>query len=71
MGTKKAAFIYSTGLEKFSYPEDCPFNTSRAGKVRKILNSMDLLSGDNISEVAPVSVERVVLKKFHLARYLC
>ena len=70
MGTKKAAFIYSTELEKFSYPADCPFNTSRAGQVRTILNSMALLSGDNCSEVAPVPAERVVLKKFHSARYL-
>ena len=70
MGTKKAAFIYSPELEKFSYPADCPFNTSRAGKVRKILNSMALLSGDNVTEVAPLPAERVVLKKFHSARYL-
>ena len=70
MRTKKTAFIYSAELEKFSYPADCPFNTSRAGKVRKILNSMALLSGDNTSEVTPAPAERIVLKKFHSARYL-
>ncbi|MCP4259742.1 MAG: acetoin utilization protein AcuC [Planctomycetes bacterium] len=70
METKKAVFIYSSELEKFSYPADCPFNTSRAGKVKKILNSMALLSGSNMAEVAPVPAERVVLKKFHTARYL-
>ncbi len=70
MGTKKAAFIYTPEFEKFSYPADCPFNTDRAGQVRKVLNSMDLLSGDNRSEVAPVPAERLVLKKFHSARYL-
>ena len=70
MGTKKAVFIYSAELGKFSYPSDCPFNTDRAGQVRKILNSMDLLSGDNRSEVSPVPAERLVLKKFHSARYL-
>ena len=31
---------------------------------------MGLLSGDGRSEVAPVPAERVVLKKFHTARYL-
>jgi len=66
----KAAFIYSHELEKFNYPADCPFNTDRAGQVRKILNSMDLLSGNNRTEVAPVPAERLVLKKFHSARYL-
>ena len=70
MATKKASFIYSPELEKFSYPADCPFNTDRAGQVRKILNSMDLLSGDNRGEVSPVPAERLVLKKFHSARYL-
>ena len=70
MATKKEAFIYSPELEKFSYPADCPFNTDRAGQVRKVLNSMDLLSGDNRSEVAPLPAERLVLKKFHSARYL-
>jgi len=70
LATKKASFIYSPELEKFSYPADCPFSTDRAGQVRKILNSMDLLSGDNRSEVAPVPAERLVLKKFHSARYL-
>ena len=70
MGTKKAAFIYSAELGKFSYPADCPFDTDRAGQVRKILNSMDLLSGDNRSEVSPEPAERLVLKKFHSARYL-
>jgi acetoin utilization protein AcuC len=70
LGTKRAAFIYSSELEKFSYPADCPFNTNRAGKVRKILNSMSLLTGDNISEVTPVPAERIMLKKFHEARYL-
>jgi acetoin utilization protein AcuC len=70
LGTRKAAFIYSPEFEKFSYPADCPFNTSRAGRVRKILNSMALLSGDNRTEVSPKPAERIVLKKFHTARYL-
>lgn len=67
---RKAAFIYSSELEKYPYPHDHPFNTIRAQKTREILNSMDLLSGNSISEVSPVPVERIVLKKFHTARYL-
>lgn len=70
MATKKAVFIHSSELEKSSYPVDCPFNTDRAGQVRKVLNSMGLLSGPGRSEAAPVVAERVVLKKFHSARYL-
>jgi acetoin utilization protein AcuC len=66
----KAVFIYSEELEKFHYPPEHPFNTIRPKKTRDVLNSMGLLSGDGRSEVAPVPAERVVLKKFHTARYL-
>ncbi|HUS73507.1 MAG TPA: acetoin utilization protein AcuC [Sedimentisphaerales bacterium] len=67
---RKAAFIYSTELEKIGYPPEHPFNTIRAKKTREIVNSMGLLSGSARSEVAPVPAERIVLKKFHSARYL-
>jgi acetoin utilization protein AcuC len=67
---RKAAFIYSPELEKYSYPPEHPFNTIRPKKTREIASSMGLLSGGGRSEVAPVPVERMVLKKFHSARYL-
>ena len=70
MTTRKAVFIHSTKLEEYRYPPDCPFNTSRAGKTRKVLNSMGLLSGNGRSEIPPVPADRIVLKKFHSARYL-
>ncbi len=70
MAVRKAGFIYSPELEKYSYPPEHPFTTIRARKTREILNSMELLSGAGRSEVAPVPAERVVLKKFHSARYL-
>ena len=70
MGTRKAAFIYSAELEKYRYPSEHPFNTIRAKKTREIVNSLGLLTGDGRSEVPPVPAERLVLKKFHSARYL-
>ncbi|MBL7153734.1 MAG: acetoin utilization protein AcuC [Phycisphaerae bacterium] len=70
MATKKAVFIHSSALEKFSYPEHCPFDTDRAGRVRKVLNSMGLLLGDGRSEVAPVVAKRETLRKFHPTHYL-
>jgi len=66
----RAAFIHSPELEKYNYPPDCPFNVQRAGRTRKILNSMGLLTGPDRSEVAPEPADRLVLKKFHSARYL-
>ncbi|MHC4748174.1 MAG: arginase family protein [Planctomycetota bacterium] len=70
MATREAVFIYSGELEEYPYPPEHPFNTIRAKKVRETVNSMGLLSGEGRSEAAPVAVERVVLKKFHSARYL-
>jgi len=70
LATKKAAFIHSAELENFSYPEHCPFDTDRAGRVRKVLKSMGLLSGQGRSEVAPVAARREVLRKFHSTGYL-
>ncbi len=70
MATRKAAFIYSPELQKHSYPPEHPFNTVRAQRVRETVNSMGLLSGSGVSEVPPAPAERIVLKKFHTARYL-
>ena len=70
MAARRAGFIYSPELEKYSYPPEHPFTTIRARRTREILNSMGLLSGNGRSEVAPVPAERIVLKKFHSARYL-
>ena len=75
MVTREAVFIYSPELEEYQYPPEHPFNTIRAKKVREIAASMGLLSGAgplgaSRREVAPVPAERIVLKKFHSARYL-
>ena len=70
MATNKAAFIYSKELEKYTYPPEHPFNTVRAKRVRETIDSMGWLSGNGIIEVAPKKAERMVLKKYHTARYL-
>jgi len=67
---RKAAFIHSPQMEKFVYPPQCPFNVSRAGETRRILDSIGLLSGKTNFEVPPEPADRIVLKKFHSARYL-
>ncbi|MFB0525820.1 MAG: acetoin utilization protein AcuC, partial [Phycisphaerae bacterium] len=70
MESRKAVFIYSNELARYHYPPEHPFNVDRARRVREILNSRGLLSGNGRSEVAPTPAERIVLKKFHSARYL-
>ncbi|MBN2590273.1 MAG: acetoin utilization protein AcuC [Sedimentisphaerales bacterium] len=70
MATRKVAFIYSEELEKYSYPPQHPFNTVRTKRTMDVLQSMDLLTGTGHSIIEPVPANRVVLKKFHTARYL-
>ena len=70
MAVRRAVFIYSPELEKYPYPPEHPFTTIRAETTRKVLNSMGLLCGGGRSEVAAAAAERIVLKKFHSARYL-
>jgi len=68
--TRKAIFVHSHQFEEYKYPPDCPFKINRAGKVRKVLNSMGLLTGSSRSEVAPEAAEKTILEKFHTNRYL-
>jgi acetoin utilization protein AcuC len=68
--TKPAAFIYSPKLEEYTYPPDHPFNTIRAKKTREVVNSMGLLAAPDMVEIPPKPADRLVLKKFHSARYL-
>ena len=70
MTTNNAVFIYSSEFEKYNYPPEHPFNTVRAQRVREIVSPMGLLSGSGGMEVVPKPAERIVLKKFHTARYL-
>ncbi len=67
---REAVFIYSAELEKYSYPQDHPFNTMRAKRAHEILNSMGLLTGSGRRKIPPEPAERVILEKFHSADYL-
>ena len=68
--TKQKAFIHCPELEQFPYPDSCPFKTSRAGKVRAMLDSMGLLTGKDKAEVPPVVATFEDLSKFHVTEYL-
>ncbi len=66
----RAVFIHAQEIEQYHYPPDSPFKTERAGRTRQVLQTMGLLFGAGIREVAPTPAPRTVLKKFHTARYL-
>lgn len=62
--------IHSDELEKFSYPDTCPFNISRARRVKELLLSLDMYTSDEAIEVAPEPADRDILEKIHAPEYL-
>jgi acetoin utilization protein AcuC len=70
MSNKTAAFIYSTVLENYSYPPEHPFNTIRAKITLETVKSMGFLNPPGQFVAKPWPAKRLVLKKFHSARYL-
>ena len=70
MSKTRAAFLHSPELERHVYPEDCPFDTRRAGLVRKTIFNMGLLGGPDRREVQPERADEPDLLKYHTADYL-
>jgi acetoin utilization protein AcuC len=70
MAQRKSIFVYSPDLEKYPFPPDHPFNTSRAPKTRELIRSMGWLPGGDHAEADPAPAQRAVLEKFHTPRYL-
>ncbi|MCK4761999.1 MAG: acetoin utilization protein AcuC [Candidatus Aminicenantes bacterium] len=66
----KAVFLYSPEWDEVKYPQDCPFDTGRAGKTRNTIRSMGLLGGSRNKEIEPVIATRAELEKFHDPAYL-
>ena len=63
-------FIYGEALERGGYPDECPFDTRRAGRARAAAASMGLLDGADRAETAPVPLSRRELERFHAGAYL-
>lgn len=70
MATGKAVFVHSERLDELSYPPGCPFNTSRAGRLKKVLYNMGLLLGADREIVAPEPAELKDLLRIHTEKYL-
>jgi len=69
--SRKSAFIYSDQFEKYPYPESCPFNSSRAGKTRKVLRSMGMLAGGaNRVDVCQEQANEQILEMLHTKKYI-
>jgi acetoin utilization protein AcuC len=68
--SRKAAFIHSGQIEKYHYPEQCPFKTERAAMTKAILKSHALYEGDNREEVAPIAATEDEVLSFHTPEYI-
>jgi acetoin utilization protein AcuC len=68
--TRQHALIHTPALDVGGYPEACPFNTTRAGRMLETIESMSLMSGDDRSIVAPVALTEDELAQFHSREYL-
>ncbi|GAF76276.1 unnamed protein product, partial [marine sediment metagenome] len=68
--SRRAAFLHSDQLEQYNYPADCPFNSRRAGEVKRILASHGLLSGPDRGQVEPASATRDEITVVHTGEYL-
>ena len=67
---KKPIFIYSPVFEKYHYPANALFDTTRVVKTRKLLMSLDLLGNGHVAEVVPVPATLAQLQWFHSTIYL-
>ncbi|MFC1761975.1 acetoin utilization protein AcuC [Planctomycetota bacterium] len=68
--SKSCVFIHSEELDSGGYPPHCPFNTSRAGKTRRMAAGMGLLAGQGFREEAPQRAAMEELARFHAPDYL-
>jgi len=67
---RKAVFLHCDQLDQHPYPDQSPFKTSRAGGVKKTIESMGLLSRSNTTLVEPDAANEKTLTKFHTPEYL-
>jgi acetoin utilization protein AcuC len=70
MSDRKLVFVYSPETEAFSYPDDCPFKTQRAGQTRRRLLSFGLLGTPDRCEHPPRQATRAELERIHTPQYL-
>lgn len=66
----KAIFIYNEAIEKVAFPPDCPYRLERAGKTRQMAESLDLFDKNSTEQFIAPPCDRILLKKFHTARYI-
>ena len=62
---KQHIFIHDQELDKGGYPQDCPFNTSRAGQTCKLIETMGLFDGAEIRRIM-AAIQASLFPRFSL-----
>lgn len=67
---KQLIFMHSPRLDEGGFPEDCPFNSRRAGKTKRTIEALGLLNHPNtrLTEPNPATFEKMAT--FHTEEYL-
>lgn len=63
-------FVFCDSLDQYPYPDTSPLKTCRAGRVRRMLLSMGMLSDTDRFEAVPERADRQSLLRFHTPDYL-
>lgn len=64
------AFVHSDEIERYHYPDECPFKTTRAAKTKSILCSIGRYQDNSSREVAPRPATEKELRLFHTPEYI-
>ena len=70
MNSAKYIFVHSDEIERYHYPETCPFKTERAGLTKSILTGANSYTGDDRIEIAPRPLSEQELLLFHTPEYI-
>jgi acetoin utilization protein AcuC len=70
MPRRRSLFLFSQEIQKYPFPPDHPFNTTRAPKTRELIRHLGWLSGVDQIEVDCDPADRAEMEKFHTRRYL-
>jgi acetoin utilization protein AcuC len=68
--TKSKIFIFSEDIDKYPYPESCPFKINRSSKTLAQLDSMGMLTGADYGQLKARPATREQLLMFHTEEYI-
>jgi len=66
----KKVFIYSPELDEYPFPESCPFDSTRTGKLERKLQSLSMLNKKDKQIVKPEPATQAEIETYHDPEYI-